>query len=66
MLAAGHQGHVSALCGNCNGEFALVFVRPIFLNFLKKNSKILEELRQFCAKFHDFSMKIRGETIVQS
>jgi len=31
---------------------------------LKNNPYILEELGQFCAKFHDFSMKIHGEIIV--
>ena len=34
--------------------------------FFKKNHYILEELRQLCSKFHDFSMKIRGETTVRS
>ena len=32
----------------------------------KNNPHIIEELRQLCAKFHDFWMKIRGETIIQS
>ena len=41
---------------------------PVFflIFFQKNNPHILEELRQLCAKFHDFSMKIRGETRVQS
>ena len=44
------------------------FFPHFFLNFSseKNNPHILEELRQLCAKFHDFSMKIRGETRVQS
>ena len=44
------------------------FFSPIFflIFFQKNNPHILEELRQFCAKFHDFLMKIRGETRVQS
>ena len=44
------------------------FFPHFFLGFFfkKNNPHILEELRQLCAKFHDFSMKIRGETRVQS
>ena len=32
----------------------------------KNKNYILEELRQLCSKFHNFSMKICGETRVQS
>ena len=39
----------------------------IFSSFFpKNNTHILEELRYFCAKFHNFSMKILEETRVQS
>ena len=44
------------------------FFWAFFSNFFSKknNHYILEELRQLCSKFHNFSMKIRGETRVQS
>ena len=42
------------------------YLRQINFSSEKNNPHILEELRQLCAKFHDFSMKIRGETRVQS
>ena len=43
------------------------FFPHFFLNFSseKNNPHILEELRQLCAKFYDYSMKIRGETKVK-
>ena len=44
------------------------FFWAFFSNFFSKknNHYILEELRQLCSKFHNFSMKIRGETRVES
>ncbi len=50
--------------------FLKISLLEMFIAFgnehLKNNPHILEELRQHCAKFHDFSMKIHGETRVQS
>ena len=44
-----------------------VIFSPFFVIFFpKNNTHILEELRYFCAKFHNFSMKILEETRVQS
>ena len=44
------------------------FFWAFFSNFFSKknNHYILEELRQLCSKFHDFSMKIQGETTVHN
>ena len=44
------------------------FFWGIFSDFFSKknNHYILEELRQLCSKFHNFSMKIRGETRLES
>ena len=45
----------------------LIFLAFFSVFFSQKNNHhILEELRQLCPKFHNFSMKIRGETRVQS
>ena len=52
--------------GNTPYRFFFIF-SPFFLVFFpKNNTHILEELRYFCAKFHNFSMKILEETRVQS
>ena len=53
-------------CGNTPNKFFDFFHTFFLVFFQKKIPHILEELRQLCAKFHDFSMKIRGETRVQS